>query len=448
MIVRRASQGSASDYLYFPVGKLFNMEYDFSVILAQVECSEISMKKILFSIIFIFIIGILAACKPSFQPTEVAATPTPFPPSPTALQPEPATATPTLTATPLPPTATPTPAYPLEGYGPKDFPNNIDPLTGLEVKDPALLNRRPIIVKVQNLPRADRPQWGLSSADIVYEYYTEMGTTRFAAIFYGQDATMVAPIRSARLFDFNVVRGYKGMFIFGSAYELTYERLVNSEFANRLMIESSNTAGVISRMEPNTKNYETADTSKVAEYTQKMGIDNTRQNLDGMLFQMQAPGGGEKSNSVFVRFSGAIYNRWDYNPATHSYARFSDVDNSIGPSDEKYEQLIDRATGNPIDAQNIAIIFVRHVDIDVRPEVEVLDVSLLGTGKAYIARDGKVYEVTWSRPNEESVLTFLNADGSVFPLRPGQTWVEVLTLNGKAEKQTDGNYRFTLVSEW
>jgi hypothetical protein len=78
----------------------------------------------------------------------------------------------------------------------------------------------------------------------------------------------------------------------------------------------------------------------------------------------------------------------------------------------------------------------------------VLDVSLLGTGEAYIARDGKVYEVTWSRPTEDSVLTFLNPDGSVFPLKPGQTWVEVLTLNGTAKKQDDGNYRFTLVSEW
>jgi hypothetical protein len=56
--------------------------------------------------------------------------------------------------------------------------------------------------------------------------------------------------------------------------------------------------------------------------------------------------------------------------------------------------------------------------------------------------------VTWSRPSETSVLTFLNDDGSEFPLKPGQTWVEVLTYNGTAEKQTDGNYRFTLISEW
>ena len=402
------------------------------------------MKKIFVAVIFLVLLSLIAACQSTSVPTEVIETPGTA--TPTALQPEPATPTSTFTVTPLPPTATPSPAYPEEGYGPTNFPEGVNPLTGLEVEDPSLLDRRPIIIKVQNLPRADRPQWGLSSADIVYEYYTEFGTTRFAAIFYGEDAEKVAPIRSARLFDFNVVRGYKGMFIFGSAYENTYNRLVNSEFANRLMIESANTTGVIYRFDQS--NYEGADTSKVADYTQRMGIDNSQQNLDGMLFQMQAPVGGEKSDSIFVRFSGAIYNRWDYIPTTHTYSRFSDVENSIGPEDEVYEKLTDRATKKPIETENIAVIFVRHVDIDARPTVEVLDVSLLGTGEAYIARDGKVYEVTWSRPNEESVLTFLNADGSVFPLKPGQTWVEVMTLNGKTEKQTDGNYRFTLVSEW
>ncbi|MBE0686124.1 MAG: DUF3048 domain-containing protein [Anaerolineaceae bacterium] len=404
------------------------------------------MKKIFVAVIFLALLSLIVACQSTNVPTEVVETP--GTPTPTALQPEPATPTPTLTFTPVSPTFTPTPKYPEEGYGPTNFPEGVNPLTGLEVEDSSLLNRRPIIIKVQNLPRADRPHWGLSSADIVYEYYTEFGTTRFAAIFYGQDAEMVAPIRSARLFDFNVVRGYKGMFIFGSAYEGTYNRLINSEFANRLMIESANTAGVIYRIEPNTKNFEVADTSKVADYTQRMGIDNSQQDLDGMFFQLQAPVGGEVSDSIYVRFSGAIYNRWDYSSTTHTYSRFSDVENSIGPDDEVFEKLIDRANSKPIETENIAIIFVRHVDIDARPTVEVLDVSLLGTGEAYIARDGMVYEVTWSRPNEESVLTFLNADGSVFPLRPGNTWVEVMTLNGTAAKQTNGNYRFTLVSEW
>ena len=46
----------------------------------------------------------------------------------------------------------------------------------------------------ENLPRNHRPKYGLSAADLVYEYYTEAGTTRFIALFYGQDAETVGPI--------------------------------------------------------------------------------------------------------------------------------------------------------------------------------------------------------------------------------------------------------------
>ncbi len=403
------------------------------------------MKKI--SIWMIFLLLILSGCTAATA-VPVQSTATPMPASPTPLQPSTSTSTSTATPTPLPPTMTPTPSYPLEGYGPKDFPTNVNPLTGLEVKNPEIMNRRPVIVKVQNLPRSDRPQWGLTAADIVYEYYTEMGTTRFAAIFFSNDATQVAPIRSARLFDINLIRGYGAMFIFGSAYEGTYNRLVNSEFAQRLMLEGSNTAGVISRYEPGGHNYEMADTTQVNAYTQRMGIDNTRPNLDGMLFQMQAPSGGEDAATTYVRFSGAIYNRWDYDTSSGSYLRFSDTANASSKDQETYVQLVDRANNEPIEADNVVMIYVRHTDIDTRPTVEVLDVSLLGTGKGYVLRDGKLYEVTWSRQTEQSVLTVLNADGSTFPLKPGKTWVEVMAYNTLLEQQDDGSYRFTFVSDW
>ena len=136
------------------------------------------MKSFCYTLVFLSVV--LAAC----GQTAPAATPTPTP-TPTEIP------TSTETPTPLPtetPTLTPTPLYPPEGYGPSNFPTDVDPLTGLKVANPALLDRRPMLIKVSNLPRNVRPQWGLSLADIVFEYYTEEGTTRFAALFYGNDA--------------------------------------------------------------------------------------------------------------------------------------------------------------------------------------------------------------------------------------------------------------------
>ena len=115
-----------------------------------------------FVLTFVVLLLLAMACSTSFTG------PTPTAEAPTAS----ATTLPGLTLTPFAPASTPTlelsatpdisptpePPYPPEGYGPTDFPDNIDPLTGLSVADPALLDRRPIIIKVSNLPRNNRPR--------------------------------------------------------------------------------------------------------------------------------------------------------------------------------------------------------------------------------------------------------------------------------------------------
>ena len=93
---------------------------------------------------------------------------------------------------------------------------NINPLTGLPVSDPALLERRPMAIKVTKFPRSVRPEWGLSQADNVYNYYIGDQMTRFIGVFYGTDASRVGPVRSAH-FDENIIRMYKAIFVFGSA---------------------------------------------------------------------------------------------------------------------------------------------------------------------------------------------------------------------------------------
>ena len=65
------------------------------------------------------------------------------------------------------------------------IPKGINPLTGLPVADPALLNIPAVLVSISNFPAIGRPQAGLSFAPFVYEYYITEGATRFLAVFYG-----------------------------------------------------------------------------------------------------------------------------------------------------------------------------------------------------------------------------------------------------------------------
>ena len=376
---------------------------------------------------------LLSACG-QMTPPEPTLTPTPRPPTSTPIPPTiTATATATITATP---------AYPPEGLGPTGFALEINPLTGLEPSNPKLLDRRPLAIKVEDLPRADRPQWGLSKADINYEYYTEEGSTRFISVFYGQDSEMVGPIRSARLFDINVVQMYKATFIFGSAWSLVYNRLLNQDFYNRLVIESWYSKPAVFRHDPSGKNFLMCNTSLMGQVNKNYSISDTRQNLDGMFFKLDQPSGGQAADSVYVRYSGAIYNRWDYDVTIGKYKRFSDTDNASDYALEKYAALVDRTNNQQISADNVVVILVQHDVIIQQGATEVVEVPLLGTGSAYIARGGKIYPVTWSRPNRESVLTLQYSDGTPFPFEPGNTWFEIMGRNTQISQPGTNAWRF------
>src|SRR5215469_2475185 len=117
---------------------------------------------------------LLAACVGT--PSSPGATVTAFV-TPVLAEPAPATASaatsPTATAAPALPTLTPalptlTPALPTvapataaASAAATASPSAaaVDPLTGLAVADPAVLNRRPLALKIPEFPRRVRPQW-------------------------------------------------------------------------------------------------------------------------------------------------------------------------------------------------------------------------------------------------------------------------------------------------
>lgn len=418
------------------------------------------MKRYCFFLLAVLIV--LTACVPG---RKQAPTPTLVSTVVMAQQNPTATSLPTLipTDTRVPPTdtpaATPTPAYPPEGRGPTGFAPEIDPLTGLAVKDASLLNRRPAVIKVENIPREHRPQWGLTLADLVFEYYTEEGATRFAAVFYGNNSERVGPIRSGRFFDTNVVQMYKGVFLYGSAYYDVQQSFYNSDFYNRLIMETGHSCPVMCRVDPNGQNLLASDTTALNDYLKKLNVDNTRQNLDGMFFKLEPPSDGQEAKQVYLRYSGAVYNRWDYDAASGQYLRFSDKQDDVNRTNEVYEQLTDRLTNKPVAADNVVTLCVPHEYYARTETTEVLKMIMDssapaytgcdgksykgGTGAAYIARDGKMYPVMWSRAKKDDVLTLINPDGSLFPFKPGQTWFEVIGASSKVDQQGAGTWRFT-----
>ncbi len=390
------------------------------------------MHKLIILFMLMLILGACGAPPTTPPPTDTPAAPPSAQPTNTVPPtPEP-TNTPLPTDTPTP-EATATPAV----YGPGNYPAAVDPLTGQAASDLNLLERRPVSVKIQIFPRGQRPPIGVSLADIVYDYYQNNGMTRFHAIFYSQNAEQAGPIRSGRLFDSSIVSMYNSIFAFGGADKRIYSKFLNSNFADRLIVEGSGNCPPMCRVDPNGYNYLVADTAALSTFATEKGISNERQNLEGMSFDSRPPAGGQPGTQVDVRHSISAYARWNYDLASSRYLRSQDTQEDMGQG-EAYAPMTDRLTGQQIAADNIVVLFLPHLYVyrSNSGNSEIVDVDMTGGGTAYAYRDGQVYQVKWSRATPNSVLVLTFADGKPYSFKPGNTWFEVIGSTSKI--QVDG----------
>lgn len=343
---------------------------------------------------------------------------------------------------------------PPQGVGPRAFPPDVNPLTGLTVSDPAVLDRRPVAVKINNYPRSNRPQWGLSLADIVYEYYHNNDLPRFHAIFYSRDAELAGPIRSGRLLDIHLVAMYQSDFVFGSADERILDQLNDQTYRKRLIYLLDGDPcppQPVCRYDPAGYNLLVTGTQAVREYLSEYREQrDDRPDLDGMWFNPGLPQGGQPLVRLYVRYSYGAYLYWQWDPTTGRYLRYQDTQEDFQGRGEAYALLTDRLTGDAIAADNVVVLVVEHKDFvyqppkDGNPAVEIIDIKLEGSGRAYALRDGMLFEVRWVRAADEGALSLTFLDGSPYPYKPGVTWYQVVSV--KTKPSFDGDtVRFNFV---
>lgn len=100
--------------------------------------------------------------------------------------------TPTIATEPSPTnTAEPTSPPPTQTIEPAQV---VNPLTGLPVADPSLLELPALLVSISHFPVTARPQAGLSFSPLVFEIYITEGATRFLTTFYGEFPAPESPI--------------------------------------------------------------------------------------------------------------------------------------------------------------------------------------------------------------------------------------------------------------
>ncbi len=380
----------------------------------------------------------------------------------TTLQPSPSTDIELATLAPTP-TLTPAPA---EGaIGPYDFPEGINPLTGLVMADPDRLNRRPVVVKISNSPALVRPQSGIGQADLAFEHYTEAGITRFSALFYGAAPEHVGSIRSARLIDYELVPMYDALLAFAGASIGVDKRIYGSEWVKAELCSQSEEieqcaqeadaigpAGPVPPSEFADRAYKGVyygrpyywrDEEIEVPHNMFVNIDALQQlaadegqgrpeNLSGMAFHRNAPANPSSPGlGLDVRYRTTLA-RWAYDETTGLYLRSTDG-------------LIhrDANTGQQISAANVVVVYAGHYDTDII-ESQWGDtvhwstqITIWPEGEAVLLRDGRRYDGRWVRPTRPDLLGLRTHDGELLYLKPGNTWFQLVPLPEQMDPQVE-----------
>ncbi|MFN2185009.1 MAG: DUF3048 domain-containing protein, partial [Anaerolineae bacterium] len=318
---------------------------------------------------------------------------------------------PTPTSPPATPTPEPTATVSLVVDAWPTLPPELCPLTGLEVSDPALLERRPLAIKVQNAA-ISRPQYGLPQADIVYEHLTEAGITRFTALYLCQPVDKIGSTRSARFIDLEIPAMYKSLLAFSGTSAGLYPKFLNADFYDRefcygwgLHAEGFYRDAELRQQGIPIEHTLFADPLKIWEIADELDI-NQPQELRSMHFTDGPPEDGQPATHINIPYpSRDMVVDYRYDPEKGVYLRW-----------DAGEPHLDAASGEQISVTNVIVAYATHVDTDIyedepRRNHPSVQIQLWGTGPVVVFRDGQAFQGLWARPKRDDMLVFRDSTG-------------------------------------
>ncbi len=291
------------------------------------------------------------------------------------------------------------------------IPRHIDGL--VVARDDA--NKVPACIMIENAAfDGVRPQSGLSAASVVYEVIVEGGITRWMAVFAGEHANIVGPVRSARDTYLEFASEYNCAYLHAGGSFTALQALQNfgmrdidglreskwfwrdpNKYAPHNFFTNTDNAYEAISSGHSWTDTPTYDSWKFADETDLAELDEAT------------------ATEINIYLGGAYDVRYVYNTEGKYYERWNGGVLSI-----------DANNGDTIKTRNIIIQ-------KVPPGVEIegksrINFSVTGEGEVYIFRNGQFVQGTWKKADRLGRTKFYDANGNEIPLARGTTWVEIV----------------------
>ena len=318
------------------------------------------------------------------------------------------------TAKPAPTTeaVAPVPETPVDIY----VTGNYNPLTGEGNYSAELLNNRPTLVSVENHYDA-RPQWGIASADIVWELPAEGDITRMLLMF--ADASRlpdkVGPTRSARHYFVELVEGFDAIFVhFGGspqAYDALSQygtdHLDGMSLGNTFLRDNNRNVAIEHRAYTTQAKIMEA----IEDYDVRTTINDSYKNPFKFYSSVQSLSGGECTKFT-VPFSNSTTYTLTYNEEEKVYY------SAIG--DKPF--MDDNGT-----QQNFTNVIMCYVDVSyISGDAKGRKTLDLSSGEGYVFTNGTYEQITWEKGDYEDMMKFYGANGEELALNVGRTYIALV----------------------
>ncbi|MBR5203230.1 MAG: DUF3048 domain-containing protein [Clostridia bacterium] len=321
---------------------------------------------------------------------------------------------------------------------PKDdytLPQGVNTLTGKKDLSDSAIGGRPIAIMVENSPAA-RPQWGITTPDIVLEGVVEGGITRMMWIYADAEdiPEKVGPVRSARHDYVEIAKGMNAIFVhWGGSdaknytskgkFTLAYETIANLSVNN---LDATKAAGAYF-FRDNTRNTSSEHRGctkgeMLINAISKFGYE-TKQTVENWEpFNVSQEGAtniwGDTSvtgdcKEISVTFSTGYVHTFKYDAETKKYTNYLNG-----------KAMTDGNNNKEMAVENVIVMYTPVTTLNTGKGHQEWNMEVRGEG--FYVSNGVGQKINWQKHGTTGALKFYSVNGQELMVSSGQTWIGVV----------------------
>lgn len=282
------------------------------------------------------------------------------------------------------------------------------------------MGKRPVAIMVENSPAA-RPQWGLSTPDLVIEGVVEGGVTRMMWVY--ADASKipdkVGPVRSARHDYVEIAQGMNAVYTHSGGSDIAYDYIkkigmkdIDGLYTEGKYFFRDNTrkTAIEHRLYTNGKYI----TKAIADKALPTKANNASWTPFKVIESGTRVSFGDKTGSAYsvtVEFSSGFKHTFKYDKDKNVYYNYMNT-----------SEMKDGNNNKTMAVTNVIVMYCATSTVDSDGHQD----WAMTSGKGLYISNGYGEQITWKKASQSAPLKFYGPDGKELTVNKGKSWIGVV----------------------